>query len=212
MEGIEAFLWRWYVSLLSAGILWSSCGSSFQLLFRSRLAGPFLTLQVRVREAIRTESQKSGHMTIYWAAGSMSFSSCSYYLFMMLMHLLIWSFQKPKGLLPRNWWNKKKKQLTHLTPIILPIIFGFHLLPSVFAIYTHPRFENFIKTLRAASFTQLNFGDLRLHGFESTLHTPNLCLEGHQQGIMSFIQQFRDWLTSWKKIFQVAKELEPLSL
>ena len=103
-------------------------------------------------------------MTIYWAVGSMRFSSCSYCLFVMLMHLLIWSFQKPKGLLPNNWWNQKK-QRTHLTPIILPIISGFHLLPSVFVIYTLSKVRENIKTLRALP--QLNFGDLRLHGFEA---------------------------------------------
>ena len=162
----------------------------------------------------------------------MSFSSCSYCLFIFVdapSDMII-----PKavsGPLPRNWWNQKK-QLTHLTPIILPIISGFHLLPSVFVILFScaSKVRENVNTLRALpSWNSVIYG---LHGFEAykqrgesiwsaykkktwiiirtNLHTPNLCLEGQQQGIMSFIQHFRDWLASWKKMFQVAKELEPL--
>lgn len=242
MEGIEAFT-AWSANVLTFFFeddMLRCCQQEFHgapvaaasSFFSIQALGPFLTLQVRIREAIRTESQNLALWLSIELLDQWVFLLVHIACLFLLMHLLIWSFQKPFQGLCQEIGETKKKQLTHLTPIILPIISGFHLLPSVFVILFScaSKVRENVNTLRALpSWNSVIYG---LHGFEAykqrgesiwsaykkktwiiirtNLHTPNLCLEGQQQGIMSFIQHFRDWLASWKKMFQVAKELEPL--
>lgn len=128
------------VSRNSMELLWQQLPASFSI----QALGPSLTLQVRVREAIRTESQKSGHMTIYWAVGSMSFS-CSYCLFIFVdapSDMII-----PKavsGPLPRNWWNQNKT--THPPDTYKPVNHFWIPSATIRVCYLYaskvPRFEN----------------------------------------------------------------------
>lgn len=112
--------------------------------FSIQALGPFLTLQVR--------SQRSNQNRISKIWPYDYLLSCWINEFFFLFILPVYDVDAPSDMtIPKaerafaKKLVKPKKQPTHLTPIILPIISGFHLLPSVFVIYTLSKVRENIK-------------------------------------------------------------------